>query len=83
MFAEIVAEKSIVCLSVGHLDMIFSTSRWKPMSNIRSTSSRTRNFMLLRFRVDLSRWSSSLPGVPTTTSALRIFFIWSPIPTPP
>lgn len=83
MSAEIVAENNIVCLSLGHLAIIFSTSRWNPMSNIRSTSSRTRNLILFRFRVLLSKWSKILPGVPTMTSVFGIFLICSPILTPP
>lgn len=41
MSGEIVAEKSIVCLSCGHSETIMTTSSRKPISSILSASSRT------------------------------------------
>ena len=59
-------------------------SRRKPMSNIRSTSSRTTTVKSRKIRVRRPPWSRIRPGVPTTISgepAKRL--IWGSIFTPP
>ncbi len=63
-----VAVKSSVCLPDGVMDAILLTSSMKPMSSMRSASSRTSIFKDLRLMLPRSRWSRSLPGVATTMS---------------
>lgn len=51
------------------LPLTFSISSLKPMSSIWSASSRMMNSASARLRVPRPMWSSSRPGVPTTTSS--------------
>ena len=46
----------------------------KPMSSMRSASSSTTIFRLSSLSVPRPKWSSTRPGVPTTTSAPRSSF---------
>mmetsp|Transcript_2682 Transcript_2682/g.10648 ORF Transcript_2682/g.10648 Transcript_2682/m.10648 type:complete len:287 (+) Transcript_2682:600-1460(+) len=65
-----VAENSSVCrlvLSFAAFKMV-SMSSTKPMFNISSASSKTRNRRLAKESVLRSRWSFMRPGVPTTMS---------------
>ena len=79
-----VAEKRRVCLSSGVSLSILVMSSTKPMSSISSASSRTTTWTYFSFRVPLSIWSITLPGVPTTTWTpfLRAFICLS-IDVPP
>ncbi len=66
VLSSTVAEKNNDCRGFGNKDTRYLTSFIKPMSTIRSTSSRTTFWKCPRFS---SRWpmrSLSLPGVPTT-----------------
>ena len=72
-----VALKSSVCRSAGHWRRIFSMSGRKPMSSMRSASSRTTISSSFSSSVRRLMWSSTRPGVPTITSApRRSFSIW-------
>ena len=62
----IVAEKRSVCRSSGVLSRIFDTSSMKPMSSMRSASSRTTTSHQTRDMVRSPRKSRTRPGVPTT-----------------
>jgi len=79
---ENVAPKSSVWRCFGVHLMIFSTSLINPMSSILSASSSTRYWTVFSLypRCIMSR---SLPGVATTTSAVRRALICAPMPTPP
>ncbi|CAM5240328.1 hypothetical protein SGLAM104S_10520 [Streptomyces glaucescens] len=63
-----VAENSMVWRLAGSMLMIFSTSGRKPRSSISSASSSTSALTWLRSSFFWPARSSSLPGVPTTTS---------------
>ena len=82
----IVAENSIVCRDAdgGSASAIRRTSGQKPMSIMRSASSRTKISSFEKSPTLLRMWSSSRPGVATTmsTPALRARSCGS-IGTPP
>ncbi len=64
--------------------MIFWMSRMKPMSSIRSASSRTTVSRLLKLRLPCWWWSSRRPGVATTISTpARRALVWGLMFTPP
>lgn len=72
-----VAEKSSTCLSASPppapmASHTFWMSSLKPMSSIWSASSSTRNRRLPSLSVPRSMWSSTRPGVPTTTCTPRL-----------
>ena len=80
----IVAENNNVCLSLGTNLRILSIWTPKPISSIRSVSSKTRNLASLNFNDFRSKWSLILPGVPTII--LGLFFnclSWRVICSPP
>jgi hypothetical protein len=74
-----VAEKSRVCLPAGVSPRMVCMSSMKPMLSISSASSRTTVDTSERTRVFLRMWSSTRPGVPTTTSIpfFRLFICLS------
>ena len=68
----------------GSRSMILRMSRMKPMSSMRSASSRTRISTRDRSMVRCVTWSSRRPGVATTISGpARSFATWGSKPTPP
>ena len=69
MLASKVALKSKVWRSAGKYSIIASSEAWKPISSIRSASSRTSVSILSNDKLFLSRWSKILPGVPTIICA--------------
>jgi hypothetical protein len=77
-----VAEKSMVWRSTGSLRTIRSTCGLKPMSSIRSASSRTSVRMLESESILRSTRSVSLPGVAMTMCApfARLAWAWSGAP---
>ncbi|OIQ66117.1 hypothetical protein GALL_523180 [mine drainage metagenome] len=80
----IVAEKNSVCRLIGSLATILRMSLMKPMSNMRSASSRTRNSTCPSFSPLLCTRSSRRPGVATMTSMpCMTARTWRPIGTPP
>ena len=80
----IVAEKSSVCSRAGSRAMIRLRSGKKPMSIMRSASSRTRVWMWSKRAWFWRMWSSSRPGVATTSSTpARSAFSCGPIAVPP
>ena len=79
-----VAEKNSVCRSFGTSATIFRMSRMKPMSSMRSASSRTSTSTLSKRTARLLWRSSRRPGVATRTSTpLASARICLPIGTPP
>ena len=78
-----VAEKNIVCLAFGTWRTMRSTWGLKPMSSIRSASSRTRIFTPSSAIAWRSSRSLRRPGVATTTCAVRARFAWACSGTPP
>ncbi len=80
---EKVALKSRFWRRGGSSARIFRMSRMKPMSSIRSASSRTRISTRDRSIVRWPTWSSSRPGVATTISGpARSARTWASKPTP-
>ncbi len=69
IFSGIVAEKRMVCLSLGRAFSICRMSSLKPMSSILSASSRTKNETLERSMLPILRWEMRRPGVAMMTSA--------------
>mmetsp|Transcript_13385 Transcript_13385/g.37973 ORF Transcript_13385/g.37973 Transcript_13385/m.37973 type:complete len:227 (-) Transcript_13385:1596-2276(-) len=67
-FFGIVAEKSIVCRSGRICPMMDRTCGSKPMSNIRSASSKTRYVVRTQVQAFILRRSIIRPGVHTATS---------------
>ena len=84
MSSEKVAENSRFWRFGGSTARILRMSRMKPMSSMRSASSRTRTSTLDRLIVPWPRWSSRRPGVATTISGpARSLDTCGPKPTPP
>ena len=81
----IVAEKSSVCRCFGQRARIRSSWGLKPMSSIRSASSRTSTSIPSSLAVPCSRWSTSRPGVAMTIGAALAERLAPapPMPTPP
>ncbi len=67
----------------GQRFTIFLTMGRKPMSSMRSTSSRMSIFTSLNDMEPRKKWSTNLPGVATTMSAVFSWSSWAPYPTPP
>mmetsp|Transcript_20747 Transcript_20747/g.46194 ORF Transcript_20747/g.46194 Transcript_20747/m.46194 type:complete len:230 (+) Transcript_20747:573-1262(+) len=63
-----VAVKNMVCLLAGIFWMIWRICGSKPISSMRSASSRTRNMISARLTTRISSRSLSLPGVAISTS---------------
>mmetsp|Transcript_7686 Transcript_7686/g.17204 ORF Transcript_7686/g.17204 Transcript_7686/m.17204 type:complete len:222 (+) Transcript_7686:579-1244(+) len=79
-----VAVKRRVCLSLGVAPKIFAISGSKPMSNIRSASSRTKNCTSFKLTAPISIKSWSRPGVAMRTCGLSLqAFACGPLGTPP
>ena len=84
MARGMVAENISVCRSAGSFATILRMSWMKPMSSIRSASSRTRHSTSPRRSALLLTRSSSRPGVATRTSTpLSSARTCAPIGTPP
>ena len=82
--SEKVAENSRLWRCAGMRARMRRMSRMKPMSSIRSASSRTRISTERRSIVPCPAWSSSRPGVATTISGpARRARTWGSNPTPP
>src|SRR5206468_1397124 len=80
----IVAEKKSVCRRRGRCLRMRRMSGRKPMSSIRSASSRTRTSRCSSLAYGWRKWSRSRPGVATITSTpLRNACSCGPMPTPP
>ena len=80
----IVALKNSVCRFAGRCRRMRRTSGRKPMSSMRSASSRTRYSRFASFAYGERKWSSRRPGVATMTSTpLRNACSCGPIETPP
>mmetsp|Transcript_105581 Transcript_105581/g.315368 ORF Transcript_105581/g.315368 Transcript_105581/m.315368 type:complete len:211 (+) Transcript_105581:372-1004(+) len=79
-----VAVNIIVCLRVGMWPMTFRICGSKPMSSIRSASSRTRKRTSPRLIIRPSRKSFRRPGVPVSRWGLRLRSpSWGPLGAPP
>ena len=79
-----VAEKSRLCFFCGSTASTFLMSWMKPMSSMRSASSRTKISTCERSSVRWPWWSSSRPGVATRMSTpRRSLSICGCMPTPP
>ena len=80
----VVAEKSSVCRARGSRARMRSSWGLNPMSSMRSASSSTRISTPSRRAWPCWRWSTSRPGVATTTSRRSLQrLVWPPMPTPP
>ena len=66
----IVAENIKVCFCFGRNLIISSIWMLKPISNIRSISSKIKRSTLFNSKDFLFKWSFTLPGVPTTICGL-------------
>ncbi len=78
-----VAEKATVWRSWGIFATIRSTGSLKPMSSMRSASSRTRMRNFFRLTAPRSITPSRRPGVATMMCALAALVAWAWMPTPP
>ena len=78
-----VAEKHIVCRSRGSAVTMRSIAGRKPMSSIRSASSRTSILMLSNVNAPRARRSSSRPGVATSSCDAAAALACLTTPTPP
>ena len=80
----LVAENNSVCRAGGQALASFMTSSVKPMSSMRSASSRTSTWMSDRIRLPAARCSRARPGVAMMMSGfLRIFADWTLKSSPP
>ena len=64
LFASVAENNNVWCFS-GTVSKTWLICGVKPISSIRSLSSKTKNVVLCNFKVLLFKWSLILPGVPT------------------
>ena len=86
IFGGSVAENMIVCRSLGMYETIFMMSSEKPMSSMRSASSRMRYSTCERSTPLFCKWAIMRPGVAITTSeplSMPFFWMSQPLPSPP
>ena len=67
ILSGMVAENSMICLSLAMVDKICSTSSKKPRRSISSASSSTILLVVAKLMVLRRMWSRILPGVPIIT----------------